>query len=118
MNSNTDSSPVAIITGASGGLGSATARALSKEGYRLVLMSRGGCKKIAAETGGIGIAETLYKVQIQLLKKTLNLMESCKCKEKCPGCVMSPKCGNNNEPLDKHGAISLIKRLINNDDTD
>lgn len=48
--------PVAIITGASGGLGSATARALAEQGYRLVLMSRGGCKDIAAETGGTGVA--------------------------------------------------------------
>ena len=55
-NSSTDDRPVAIITGASGGLGSATARALAAEGYRLVLMSRGGCKDISEETGGIGVA--------------------------------------------------------------
>jgi NAD(P)-dependent dehydrogenase (short-subunit alcohol dehydrogenase family) len=52
----TSGGPVAIITGASGGLGSATARALAAEGYRLVLMSRGGCGEIASETGGIGVA--------------------------------------------------------------
>jgi len=56
MNSSVESRPVAIVTGASGGLGSATARALHAEGYRLVLMSRGGCKDIAEETGGIGVA--------------------------------------------------------------
>jgi NAD(P)-dependent dehydrogenase (short-subunit alcohol dehydrogenase family) len=56
MNSDTDSRPVAIITGASGGLGSATARALAHNGYRLVLMSRSGCSDIAAETGGIGVS--------------------------------------------------------------
>jgi NAD(P)-dependent dehydrogenase (short-subunit alcohol dehydrogenase family) len=47
---------VALITGASGGLGSATARALAGQGYKLVLMSRSGCVEIAAETGGIGVA--------------------------------------------------------------
>lgn len=56
MNSSPDSHPVAIVTGASGGLGSATARALSAEGYHLVLMSRGGCENIAEETGGIGVS--------------------------------------------------------------
>ncbi len=56
MNSSNNNAPVAIITGASGGLGSATARALSAEGYRLVLMSRSGCQDIAKETGGIGVA--------------------------------------------------------------
>ncbi len=56
MNSSIESRPVAIVTGASGGLGSATARALASEGYRLVLMSRSGCKDIAEETGGIGVA--------------------------------------------------------------
>lgn len=45
-----------MITGASGGLGSATARALAKQGYRLVLMSRSGCRDIATEVGGIGVA--------------------------------------------------------------
>ena len=63
-------------------------------------------------TGGIGISETLYDVLIPLLEKTHELISSCKCKEQCPGCVMSPKCGNNNEPLDKKGAILLLKELL------
>jgi len=58
--------------------------------------------------GGIGISEQLYYNIIPLLKKTLELIKSCRCKEKCPGCVMSPKCGNSNEPLDKYGAIYLL----------
>lgn len=56
MSHGQDTARVAIITGASGGLGSATARALSRHGFHLVLMSRSGCKEIAAEVGGIAIA--------------------------------------------------------------
>ena len=40
MSPGQDTARVAIITGASGGLGSATARALSRQGFHLVLMSR------------------------------------------------------------------------------
>ncbi|MCP4762309.1 MAG: DEAD/DEAH box helicase [archaeon] len=63
--------------------------------------------------GGIGITESLYEILPSLLEKTLNLIKTCKCKEQCPGCVMSPKCGNSNYPLDKYGAIELLKLLLN-----
>ena len=49
-------SPVALMSGASGGLGSATARTFSAAGYDLALMSRSGCVEIAAESGGPVIA--------------------------------------------------------------
>ena len=61
MTSQHSPAPVALITGASGGLGSATARALSRQGFRLVLMSRSGCKEIAAEVGGIGVAGSVLE---------------------------------------------------------
>ncbi|MGD9295361.1 MAG: SDR family oxidoreductase [Roseobacter sp.] len=61
MTSENEPARVALITGASGGLGSATARALSRQGFRLVLMSRSGCKEIAAEVGGIGIAGSVLE---------------------------------------------------------
>jgi DEAD/DEAH box helicase domain-containing protein len=62
--------------------------------------------------GGVGIAESVYDVVPELLKKTYNLISMCKCKEKCPGCVISPKCGNNNKPLDKMGAKLLLELLL------
>ena len=45
---------VAIITGAAGGIGSATARRLAQEGARLVLAGRRGCPTLAAELTAAG----------------------------------------------------------------
>ena len=62
--------------------------------------------------GGIGISETLYtKIEI-LWQKTLELIENCECKDGCPSCIYSPKCGNENQPLDKKAAIIILKWLL------
>ena len=58
--------------------------------------------------GGTGIAELGYNVAGQHLRATLDLLRACGCETGCPSCVVSPKCGNGNEPLDKTGAISLL----------
>ena len=61
--------------------------------------------------GGIGISETLYSKISQLLIKTLNLIKSCECVDGCPSCIFSPRCGNENEPLDKNAAILILDSL-------
>jgi len=61
--------------------------------------------------GGIGISETLYSKINQLLIKTLNLIKSCECIDGCPSCIFSPKCGNENDPLDKNAAIFILDSL-------
>ncbi len=62
--------------------------------------------------GGIGISENLYSNIKPLLEKTLKLIETCECKEGCPSCIYSPKCGNGNEPLDKKAAHIILQSLI------
>ena len=62
--------------------------------------------------GGTGIAELGYDAADRHLPATLELLEACGCSDGCPSCVQSPKCGNGNEPLDKHGAVRLIRHVL------
>ena len=62
--------------------------------------------------GGVGIAEHAYAVIEDLLAATLGAIEECRCRSGCPSCIQSPKCGNNNYPLDKHVAASLLRALL------
>ena len=62
--------------------------------------------------GGIGIAEKGYELIYDLWDATLKTVRECPCKTGCPSCIQSPKCGNNNNPLDKHAAELILERLL------
>jgi DEAD/DEAH box helicase domain-containing protein len=62
--------------------------------------------------GGVGIAERGFAVFEQWVDDTARLLERCPCERGCPSCVQSPKCGNLNEPLDKAGALTLLRRML------
>ncbi len=64
-----------------------------------------------AYPGGIGIAEKGFEIVEQLWQATFKLVEECPCEDGCPSCIQSPKCGNNNEPLDKKAAVILLQEL-------
>jgi DEAD/DEAH box helicase domain-containing protein len=62
--------------------------------------------------GGVGINERGFEVFEGWVGDTARLLEGCPCDHGCPSCVQSPKCGNLNEPLDKHGALELLRRML------
>jgi len=65
-----------------------------------------------AYPGGIGIAEKGFDLVEELWQATLKAIAECPCQEGCPSCIQSPKCGNNNEPLDKKAAQTLLEGLL------
>jgi len=66
-----------------------------------------------AYPGGIGIAEKGFDLIASLWQATLKAIAECPCLEGCPSCIQSPKCGNNNKPLDKKAALVLLQGLVN-----
>ena len=65
--------------------------------------------------GGAGLAEIIYENIEKLMEKSLEHLRSCPCKDGCPVCVLSPKCGTFNEFLDKWLAIRAWERILRKD---
>ncbi|MBN1995591.1 MAG: DEAD/DEAH box helicase [Anaerolineae bacterium] len=62
--------------------------------------------------GGVGITEQGFNLLADLWAATLAAIKDCPCDDGCPSCIYSPKCGNNNEPLDKRAAIWILESLL------
>lgn len=62
--------------------------------------------------GGAGFAELGFQRARTWWEATLTRLRTCPCDDGCPACVVSPKCGNGNSPLDKAGAAALVAALL------
>jgi DEAD/DEAH box helicase domain-containing protein len=65
-----------------------------------------------AYPGGVGLSERGFQVLEAWWTATLEAIRTCSCATGCPSCIQSPRCGNNNEPLDKAGAITILEALL------
>ncbi len=61
--------------------------------------------------GGIGLAEKAFDLFGEISSMTLELVRDCPCEDGCPACIYSPKCGNDNKPLDKEAARMILEKL-------
>lgn len=62
--------------------------------------------------GGAGFAERGFRQARTWLSATAAAIEACECPMGCPSCVQSPKCGNGNDPLDKAGAVQVLRLVL------
>jgi DEAD/DEAH box helicase domain-containing protein len=62
--------------------------------------------------GGAGFAERGFHQASTWLSATAAAIEACECPSGCPSCVQSPKCGSGNQPLDKAGAIRVLRLVV------
>lgn len=62
--------------------------------------------------GGVGVAERGYEIIEELWQATYDVISQCPCESGCPSCIHSPKCGNNNQPLDKEVAKLLLSSFL------
>lgn len=58
--------------------------------------------------GGAGFARRGWERVNEWLAATRRVLADCGCATGCPACVLSPKCGNGNDPIDKAGAAIVL----------
>jgi DEAD/DEAH box helicase domain-containing protein len=62
--------------------------------------------------GGAGFAERGFRQAETWLAATAEAIDACECPQGCPSCVQSPKCGSGNDPLDKRGAVDVLRLVL------
>ncbi|MCP2300956.1 DEAD/DEAH box helicase domain-containing protein [Actinokineospora globicatena] len=62
--------------------------------------------------GGAGFADRGHAALLPWLQATHQAITACDCPTGCPSCVQSPKCGNGNEPLNKPGALKVLRVVL------
>jgi DEAD/DEAH box helicase domain-containing protein len=62
--------------------------------------------------GGAGFADRGFRKIDTWWSATAAAIEACECPLGCPSCVQSPKCGSGNDPLDKEGAVRVLRLVL------
>src|SRR6478736_4147891 len=62
--------------------------------------------------GGAGFADRGFRKSDTWWAATADAIEACECPMGCPSCVQSPKCGSGNDPLDKEGAVRVLRLVL------
>lgn len=61
---------------------------------------------------GIGISEKLHERFAELARTTMELVRDCGCDNGCPACILSPRCGDANQPMDKAATLALLRIIV------
>jgi DEAD/DEAH box helicase domain-containing protein len=62
--------------------------------------------------GDLGLTRQAFEHSQELLEKTFDAIQSCKCETGCPACVHSPKCGSGNRPIDKLASLKILEMIL------
>ncbi|RDI96642.1 DUF1998 domain-containing protein [Meiothermus sp. QL-1] len=81
--------------------------------YPRPLPSEGGATVFIYDgyPGGVGYARAAARQFPRWVKAAHDLLRTCPCEAGCPRCILSPKCGNGNQHLDKQAALWLAEEL-------
>ncbi len=67
-----------------------------------------------ATIGGSGLSKLLFKRLDRAFEIAYEVLKNCDCKrvDGCPKCTYSYQCGNNNQPLNRIGAINVLEKIL------
>ena len=79
----------------------------------VMLPDTGACTIVIhdGQAGGAGFAQAGFDKAEEWWRATALRLAQCECESGCPACVVSPKCGNANQMLDKTSAAALTAEM-------
>lgn len=79
----------------------------------VMLPDTGACTIVIhdGQAGGAGFAQAGFDKAEEWWHATALRLAQCECESECPACVVSPKCGNANQMLDKASAAALTAEM-------